>query len=69
MYLGVLPLIALVTLLHPRWPSRIAARDRLTWYVVGVFGFLLALGSNTPLEHLFNSRARSTAISACRAAT
>ena len=54
-YLGVLPLIALVTLLHPRWPSRISARDRLTWYVVGLFGLLLALGSYTPLEHLFNS--------------
>ncbi len=53
-YLGVLPLIALVTLLHPRWPSRIAPRDRLTWYAVGVFGYLLALGSNTPLEHVFN---------------
>ncbi len=54
-YLGVLPLIALITLLHPRWPSRIALRDRLTWYGVGAFGYLLALGSNTPLEHLFNS--------------
>jgi len=54
-YLGILPLIALVTLLHPRWPSRIAARDRLTWYVVGLLGLLLALGSNTPLEHLFNA--------------
>ena len=54
-YLGVLPLIALVTLLHPRWPSRIVPRDRLTWYAVGLFGYLLALGSNTPLEHLFNS--------------
>jgi hypothetical protein len=53
-YLGVLPLIALITLLHPRWPSRLAARDRLTWYAVGVFGYLLALGSNTPLESLFN---------------
>ena len=53
-YLGLLPLIALVTLLHPRWPSRIAPRDRLTWYVVGTFGYLLALGTNTPLEHLFN---------------
>ena len=30
-------------------------RERLTWYVVGLFGLLLALGSNTPLEHLFNS--------------
>ena len=54
-YLGVLPLIALVAMLHPRWPSRLPPRDRLTWYAVGVFGYLLALGSNTPLEHLFNS--------------
>jgi hypothetical protein len=53
-YLGVLPLIALITLLHPRWPSRLAPRDRLTWYAVGAFGYLLALGSNTPLERLFN---------------
>jgi hypothetical protein len=54
-YLGILPLVAVITLLHPRFPSRIVPRDRLTWYVVGVFGYLLALGSNTPLEHLFNS--------------
>jgi len=54
-YLGILPIIALITLLRPGWPSRIAPRDRLTWYVVGLFGLLLALGSNTPLEHLFNS--------------
>ncbi len=54
-YLGVLPIIAALTVWHPRWPSRIAARDRYTWYGVAVVGFLLALGSNTPLEHLFNS--------------
>jgi hypothetical protein len=54
-YLGILPIIALVTLLRPAWPSRIPPRDRLTWYVVGLIGLLLALGSGTPLEHLFNS--------------
>ena len=27
----------------------------MTWYGVAIFGYLLALGSNTPLEHLFNS--------------
>jgi hypothetical protein len=54
-YLGVLPVVALITLLNPRWPSRIPPRDRLTWYAVGLFGLLLALGANTPLEHLFNS--------------
>jgi hypothetical protein len=53
-YLGLLPLIAIVTLLHPRWPSKLAPRERLTWYAVGTFGYLLALGSNTPLERFFN---------------
>ena len=27
----------------------------MTWYVIGLIGLLLALGGNTPLEHLFNS--------------
>jgi hypothetical protein len=54
-YLGVLPLVAVLVLLHPRFPSRIPPRDRLTWYLVGLLGYLLALGSNTPLEHLFNA--------------
>jgi hypothetical protein len=55
LYLGILPLIALLTLLWPRWPSRLAGAERRTWYLVGLFGLLLALGANTPLEHLFNS--------------
>lgn len=54
-YLGILPVIAVITLLHPRWPSRLPSRDRLTWYAVGLFGLLLALGANTPFEHIFNS--------------
>ena len=54
-YLGILPVVAVITLLNRRWPSRIPPRDRLTWYIVGLFGLLLALGSNTPLEHVFNS--------------
>jgi hypothetical protein len=54
-YLGILPMVALVTLLHPRWPSRLPGRERFTWYVVGLLGLLLALGSNTPLEPFFNS--------------
>ncbi len=53
-YLGILPIVAVLTLVHPRWPSRIAPRQRLTWYGVALFGYLLALGSNTPFEHLFN---------------
>ncbi len=54
-YLGILPVIALVTLLHPRWPTRLAGRDRLVWYLLGLLGLLLALGPATPLEHIFNS--------------
>ena len=53
---GILPVIVLADAPHARRrPSRIPPQDRLTWQlVVGLFGFLLALGSNTPLEHLFN---------------
>ncbi len=54
-YLGILPVVAVLTMWHPRWPSRITPRDRFTWYGVAVVGYLLAMGSNTPLEHLFNS--------------
>jgi hypothetical protein len=54
-YLGILPLLALVTLLHPRWPSRLVPRERVCWYVVALVGLLLAFGANTPLEHIFNS--------------
>ena len=55
LYLGILPLVALLVMWIPSWPSRLPARDRLTWYMIGTLGVLLALGANTPLEHLFNS--------------
>jgi hypothetical protein len=54
-YLGILPVLALLALLHPAWPSRLPARERLAWYIVGLFALLLALGANTPLEHIFNA--------------
>ena len=54
-YMGILPVIALLTLWRPHWPSQLAARERMTWYVVGLIGLLLAFGANTPLEHLFNA--------------
>ena len=53
-YVGILPVIALVTLWRPQWPSRLAPRERRTWYVIALLGLLLALGANTPLEHVFN---------------
>jgi hypothetical protein len=54
-YVGLLPIVALLSLWYPRWPTRLARRERLTWYVIGLLGLLLALGANTPLEHLFQS--------------
>jgi Bacterial membrane protein YfhO len=54
-YVGILPVIALLTLWRPRWPSRLAPRERRTWYVIALLGLLLAFGANTPLEHIFNA--------------
>jgi hypothetical protein len=54
-YVGLLPLVALLSLWRPGWPSRLPARERRTWYIIGLIGLLLALGSNTPLEHVFNA--------------
>ena len=54
-YVGILPVIALLTLLRPSWPSRLPGRDRVVWYVVGGVALLFALGANTPLEHVFNA--------------
>ncbi len=53
-YLGILPVIALLVLWIPSWPSRLVPRERLTWYLIALLGVLLALGGSTPLEHLFN---------------
>jgi hypothetical protein len=54
-YMGVLPVIALLSLWRPRWPSRLDGRERLTWYGIGLVGLLLAFGPHTPLEHVFNA--------------
>ncbi|MGO9582296.1 MAG: hypothetical protein ACLP36_05755 [Acidimicrobiales bacterium] len=48
-YCGVLSLVAVVSLVS-RWRSPQARRWRV-WYLIGAVGLLLALGSNTPLEH------------------
>ena len=49
-YCGILSLVAIVALL-PRWRSEHARHWRV-WYLIGGIGLLLALGANTPLEHL-----------------
>ena len=53
-YVGILPIIALFTVWRPQWPSRLAPRERRTWYLIALIGLLLAFGANTPLEHVFN---------------
>ena len=54
-YVGILPIIALFTIWRPQWPSRLAPRERRTWYLIALIGLLLAFGANTPLEHVFNA--------------
>jgi len=49
-YCGIASLVAIVALV-PRWHSE-RARHWRVWYLVGGIGLLLALGANTPLEHL-----------------
>jgi hypothetical protein len=51
-YVGLLPVIAAVALLSRRWRAWLPKGERLTWYVVGVIGLVLAIGSHTPLEHV-----------------
>jgi hypothetical protein len=53
-YVGILPVVALITLWRPQWPSRLARSERRTWYIIAAIGLLLAFGANTPLEHVFN---------------
>jgi len=53
-YLGILPIVALLVMWIPKWPTQLIFRERMTWYAIGVIGVLLAFGSYTPLEHLFN---------------
>jgi hypothetical protein len=53
-YMGILPIVALLSLWRPQWPSRLDRKERLIWYGIGLFGLLLALGGYTPLEHLLH---------------
>ncbi len=51
-YIGILPVIAAVALLSRQWRTWLPRGERLTWYVVGAVGLVLAVGAHTPLEHL-----------------
>lgn len=51
-YIGVLPLVGALAVASPRWKTKLPPREWTTWFGVFVAGALLALGGNTPLEHL-----------------
>lgn len=51
-YVGVLPLVAVLSLLARRWRGRLADGERLCWYGVGLVSLVLAFGGYSPLEHL-----------------
>jgi hypothetical protein len=51
-YVGILPVIAALTLLTRRWRSRIPAGELRCWYGVMVVGAVLAIAAGTQLEHI-----------------
>jgi hypothetical protein len=51
-YIGILPVIATIALVGPRWRAWLPRGERLTWYVIIVVGLALAIGAGTPLEHV-----------------
>ena len=51
-YVGMLPVIAALTLLTRRWRSRVPRGELRCWYGVMLVGAILAVGPGTPLEHI-----------------
>ncbi len=51
-YVGILALIAGVSLLLKRWRTRPEARQWWVWYLILVIGLLSSLGNQTPFAHL-----------------
>ena len=51
-YVGMLPVIAALTLLTRRWRSRFPRGELRCWYGVMIVGAVLAVGAGTPLEHI-----------------
>jgi hypothetical protein len=51
-YIGILPVIAVLSMLAPRWRGLLPTGERRCWYGVLVVGLVLAIGAGTPLEHL-----------------
>lgn len=51
-YLGILPVIAVISMWTPRWGRRLPEGEQRCWYGVLLVGVVLAVGAGTPLEHL-----------------
>jgi hypothetical protein len=49
-YVGILPLIAAIALLGPKWRAWLPRGERVTWYVIIIVGLVLAMPG--PLEHV-----------------
>jgi hypothetical protein len=51
-YVGMLPVIAALTLLTRRWRSKVPRGELRCWYGVMLVGAVLAVGPGTPFEHI-----------------
>ena len=51
-YIGILPVIAVLSMWTPRWKGLLPAGERRIWYGVLLVGLVLAIGAGTPLEHV-----------------
>jgi hypothetical protein len=52
LYVGLLPLVAALSLLARRWGAWLPQGERRLWYGVLAVACVLAVGAGTPLEHL-----------------
>ena len=52
LYVGILPVVAVISMLTRPWRRWPPGGERRTWYTVLVVGLVLAIGAGTPLEHL-----------------
>ena len=51
-YLGILPVIAVLSMWTRRWRARLPKGEQRCWYGILLVGIVLAVGSGTPLEHV-----------------
>jgi hypothetical protein len=52
LYIGILPVVAVIALISRRWSARLPQGERRCWYGVMVVAAVLAVAAGTPLEHL-----------------